>query len=175
MVKKEMKKKILIVSIFAALLVVSMPFVSTLHAQSAQEESTNTMVVATPTTPIEQLVAQLQYIIDNYLDGFDEDFVQDFQNNVDILSNGPDDSQFCDALWTIGGYLVIIFYYLEETYGTTFALLIVGPAMLTVQGLFIEYCNPDGQSCECGCSATATTTAISAPAGATSGQSSANR
>jgi hypothetical protein len=102
---KEMKKKILIGSVFAALLMVSMPFVSAFQAQSIPEENTspNVVIPASPVNPrtmsLDRIVALLQYIADNWLTEYDEEFIQEFQNNIDILSAGPKHPLFCAALY----------------------------------------------------------------------------
>ena len=94
--KKIIKQKILIGSIFVALLMVSMPFVSALHAQPLQEKSINMNVVL---NPIEQLIVQLQYAVDNQLKGvIDEDLVQELQNNINNLEYPP---LICISLFAI--------------------------------------------------------------------------
>ena len=90
-----MNKKILFGSIFAAFLMVSIPFVSVAQEQQADETQTTELMT------MEALIRNLQDLHDgckeNFADEFEDGFLEDFQDQIDILSE-TSDGFFCRIL-----------------------------------------------------------------------------
>lgn len=75
---------------------------------------------------------------------FDEEFVQELRNNVDILSNGPGGSQFCDALWDARAQVAyLIEWYFDHDLDFMAVFLIYSIAW-PLQTIYETFCSPTG-------------------------------
>ena len=113
-----MNNKIIIGSIFASILLLSLPVVSSIQEQTVINESIGTKEEAVllsenyeyeNTMTLEEIITFLQYFIDHYLYDYDEDVVQELQDNIIILKNGPGDSLFCKVFNKTVNILVDIY------------------------------------------------------------------
>jgi hypothetical protein len=77
---------------------------------------------------------------------FDEEFVQELRNNVDILSNGPGGSQFCDAVWDARAQVAyLIEWYFDHDLNFMAVFLIYSIAW-PLQTIYETFCSPTGAS-----------------------------
>jgi len=113
-----MKQKIMIGSIFVAFILVSIPFISV--AQEQQEEAVLIDLTEDPEALLTILVENLQaihdylaenyeYIVENYPEIADEIDLEEFQNSINIISQGfQDNPLFCIALFLIKFTLMVL-------------------------------------------------------------------
>lgn len=77
---------------------------------------------------------------------FDEEFVQELRDNVDILSNGPGGSQFCDAVWDARAQVAyLIEWYFDHDLNFMAVFLIYSIAW-PLQTIYETFCSPTGAS-----------------------------
>jgi len=112
------KKKILIGSIFAAFLLASIPFISAAQEQKADETfsipTTGNTMTSGGLMTLDELIVNLQYVHDyiaeNYPEEFDQEFLAEFQENINALSNTGSlwNPVICASLFAIVVSLVAI-------------------------------------------------------------------
>jgi len=153
-----MNKKILFGSIFVALLFSSIPVVSNVQAHQVYQENKN-IEFANPYISLDQLVELLQEIHDLLaaLEGINQEFLQELQNNIYIISQGPGMSLFCQALANILDNLGEKMQELQEEQPFGWQIL-TASIFIVITFLYIiydEFCLDE--SCGCGCSSTSST------------------
>lgn len=112
---KRMKQKILIGSIFASLLLLSMPFVSTLQARPVQPvPMTNTTyaqppATVDPTVSLSEIIVEAEMIFATLSQTFPNDVnIQTLCREANVVLNNPTDGPVCDLLRDIFYILVLI-------------------------------------------------------------------
>jgi len=150
------KKKILIGSFFVAFLIVSISFISV--AKEQQKEEAGYVTTSGVLRILDQLIDDLQYIHDyiaeNHPEEFDQEFLAEFQENINALSD-PGSTGFCVALLALLGTLTGLGLFFVEI-NPAMALLLASLANLVLLVGFIFRCWPYAslgtyETTSCGC------------------------
>ena len=149
-------KKIIIVSIFAALLVLSSSFIPVIHAHQQTKVTINNIeadknkqeLSDSNSITLDKTIAYSQKFIECFNDKLDEKFVEQLQNNLKQLNNEFSGSSFCDNLWAT---IELLSDYLEylETQGA--GLFLLASIWLIMKYLIQIYINKCEINVSCGC------------------------
>ena len=151
-----MNKKIIIGSIFAALLIISTPFISAFQLDTefrekfGQEPDVHSINYSdSKTISIEKTVVYSEKFIDCFSEELDEEFVQQLQGNLNLLNNEMSSPLFCEILWST---IEMLYDYFDYLCTTGVGYFILGNIWLLIYYLSQIYANNCDGNNLCGCS-----------------------
>ena len=147
-----MKKKIIVMSILAVFVFSSLPIVSVAQINQANNNYEN--ATDFPTTVLNNLINDLtslnDFIFENYPNLFEEEFLENLQNDIDILGQGFENEIFCNILLDLGDLMVEIYDTLSPILGQAIVFSMLYPILSSLETLWFFFCYlPNNQSCAC--------------------------
>ena len=143
-----MKNKIISLG---AIIIILLAGVSSASYNQVEKQKSEVLYAQTTNPLILQLIQQLQYLIDNYLEGYDQDSIIELQNCINILIQGVNHPLFCETLVVLS-YLLAAFgmFLYNNGVSADILVIIINEPIYILGAIYYLFCDEEEPSgCPC--------------------------